>query len=192
MEAKQIEDLWYSSKGTIYRLSHDFWNSYPKIEWDEYYGSALDCFIRCVEKYNEEKGNGACFNTYLYMSVKQYFKGMVAKHVQLSHIMITQGINSNEMPENQSDYDGIIRYPDEHFDRVRLADEPTPERHNIFKDMLSKMSADAKEAVNQVLSGKAKTKGEIRRNLLNRWHGEDIQNRISDAFREISNTLACI
>jgi hypothetical protein len=193
METKEIEHLWNNHKNTVYRLSHNFWNSYPKIDWEEYYEGGLDCFIRCIERYAKEQNNGACFNTYLHVSVTGFFKGMVAKHITMSQLMEVEHPKNNQLEEWQTVFNSTeIRYPNSHIDSVVKHDGTIPERQVILRDLLSKMSDDAIEAVNCVFRIGAKTRSEIRTYLLNIWHGEDVQNRITNTFDEIKNTLRMI
>ena len=186
MKTKVMEELWNSNKNTIYKLSHDFWNSYPKIEWEEYYGCGLDCFIRCILKYNQENGNGACFNTYLHFSIKQFFKGMIQKHSEIASLMVVENPLSIDTIYQNNETNLPVHYNNgnAHIDRERaktISIWNDNDRLNILRDQLNRMSDDG-----------FKTKGEIRAYLLKKWNGENIQNRITASFNEVRKALKIV
>jgi hypothetical protein len=194
METEQIKQLWVSNEKTVFRLMKDFWTSYPKIEWDDYYGGGLDCFLRCIERYSKEQNNGACFNTYLHVSIQGFFKGMIQKHIAISQLKVDEhpSFTSSHLNSTNDDYSDF-NCKNDHIDRCRRQAGASPtERLNILKDHLSKMSEDAVDVVNAIFALGLRTKGEIRKYLLSKWHGEGIQNRISGTFQEIKTTLKAI
>ncbi len=174
-----MNKLWEENEKTINYLSGSFWNSYPKIDKEEYRDNAIDCFIRCCERYQEESNNGACFNTYLHTSIKQYFKGMIVNHSQQQH--------------------DITEYSEE-----QAINKLSPEKMVAFKNQLECLSQDAINVINHILFAADEvnntgryaathasiTKGELRKKLQKKWFGRGGQKRVNKAFKEIKSAMA--
>ena len=150
---------------TIYNLAWKAHDRCPSLEVDDFVSEGNLIFLKCIDHYEEDKS--ACFHTYLYSSVKGFFRGMIQK----------QAAQFAELDPPSYDIN--------------------PERQTLVMDALSKMSTDAQEVVEIILeSPKAFidavphiTKQTIREFLWTIWPGEEKQNRITNAFKEITETL---
>jgi RNA polymerase sigma factor (sigma-70 family) len=150
---------------TIFNLAWKANARCPSLEIDDFVSEGNIIFLKCINRYDNNKS--ACFHTYLYSSVKNFFRGMIQKQ-------------ATQEAKLGPSFNGI-----------------DPERQALVMDTLSKMSVDAQEVVELILESPKEfikaiphiTKTSIREFLRTIWDGDLIQYRITDAFAEITETL---
>jgi len=174
-----MEKAWEKNFKAVYGLAKDFNASYPLIPIEDYISAGHEIFVDCFNKYDEKISNGACFNTYLHASLKGSFKGMISENIKKK---MTE--EPAESLTNMSDLESDIL---------------DPERMLRFKQALIEMSEDSILVVNLIFNAPSDfidimktattTRGDLRHYLRTIWHGDEIQTRISNAFKEIKSTL---
>lgn len=158
----------------IYNLAHRFHRT-TGIEFDELVGTGNLKFIECQKNYDPLM---ATFSTYLHIQIRGLFLEMHRKNIQAN-------IFYNPMPEKE-----------------KLLEHSTPESLLIFKEILQRLSDDAKEVCKIIFSTPSdlismiainKQTQAINKNVIQvylRWRQGWEYSRITRAFKEISQSLA--
>lgn len=181
-------------------LYNQAWNAHLRcqaIPIDDFISEGHEIFMKCAGKYN--KARPTKFNSYYTTSLVRYFKGMVANKIEeMKRDVCTRETVALKGVQNQ-EIDGS-----EHVWKIELDHQGTgfrnevdPERQVIFKETLNGLPDDARFVVNLILESPTEFINsvphlnllEIRNYLRKRWHGTEIQDRISKAFTDIREAL---
>ncbi len=180
MTPQQKEEVFSQHRFLIYALIKRAHSRYPHIPFEDYEEKGLFALCECCHKYFATHKSSAKLSTYLTKTLRGIFKNMVAQH-----ILILNTPADDPLPE------------------IGINGKCSPERLLRLKQALSSMSEEAVEVVNlifntpkelsQIMIEDAKalpTKETLRKYLWSkRWSGIEVQNRISQAFSEIKQTL---
>jgi DNA-directed RNA polymerase specialized sigma subunit len=153
---------------SLYRQAWIANSIYPAIPFEDFISAGHDIFLNCLSKYKKTKN--CRFNTYFTACCKKYFKGMICKEAEKASRQVDEEIEL----QSYSNQNTI-----------------TPEALVIFKDTLLNLPEDARVVIELIFNdpNTFRTKGSIRAYLRNIWSGQEIQNRITDAFNTINHAL---
>ena len=191
----KIEQLYEMHKLIIFKLAHRF--TAPGLEFEELVGMGNLIFVECWNDYDPRMG---VFSTHLYSRVKWAFLNESTFNRQAARRTKTfqSGIDKDDNYE-LSNSGGFSNWnpPCVNVETVALDDRRNPDRLLRFKQTLEQLTEDAADVVYLAFYTPAEiladfpriNKSAIRQYLLKIWHGENVQNRISDAFKEIAVAL---
>ena len=176
------EELYRTHQYIIYKLAHKY--TLRGMDFDEMISIANLKFVQCAQEYQPHR---ASFSTLLYNRVNW------ALYNKLTRQKYTPNFDPSDDPEF-----GQPRTPlDIEIGQAQIDEAKDTDRLFRFKQSIAQMTEDAQSVVQIALQAPSEllnnfpnlNKTAIRAYLLTRWHGENVQARISNAFREIAAAL---
>ena len=161
----EMEKAFDENQNIILKFAYDM-SAPGQYLFDEIIEAGYIAFMRAWDLYQKDRSRTK-FSTYFYLTMKNEIVSI------LEWLEVRKGND--------------VFNPDDIKDQSpRMIDT---ERRVLFRRMLESLSEDAKFVINLIFRDGLFNLMSIRAELRRLWHGEELQNRLSDSFKEIKFAL---